>query len=105
MMINYFSCQRPESTHLPATARFKNTCFLATDEEKSCFALGRKKRMPQIAVCHPRSFFTLYYNYIVFSLYFSFWLNIQPKQLYRVGNVLYVTFAKKKTIMSYIVHF
>ena len=37
----------------PASARFENMCFLATDEEKLCFALGRKKIMPQIAVCHP----------------------------------------------------
>ena len=50
----FFSCQRPESTYFPAVAKFENTCFLATDEEKLSFVLGRKKRMPQIAVCHPR---------------------------------------------------
>ena len=44
-----FSCQRPESTYFTATAQIENTCFLATDEEKLCFVLGRKK-MPQIAV-------------------------------------------------------
>ena len=78
MMINYFSCQRLESTYFSATARFENTCFIAIDEEKLCFALGRKKRIPLIAICHPPSFFNLYYNYVVFILYFSFWLKIQP---------------------------
>ena len=56
MMINYFSCQRLESMYFPAAARFKNTCFIATDEEKLCFPSAVKKKFPRSKFAIPDHF-------------------------------------------------
>ena len=69
-----------------------HTCFLATDEEKLCFALDHKNRMPQVAVCHLRLCLELQ-----FTCSLGHFLFLRPKIKILIVPLIYkITWKLKK---------